>query len=114
MHLGALSLIQVALVLCSAWILLGYITVRIIRAIRGLPPLDDGVWLVPSLSAIEIVLSVGSLPRAWKCLGSSSCLDDPAELCVYFVAALLLVIFLGGKEINRIVRKGMEEGRLKE
>ena len=114
MHLGELSLIQVALVLCSAWILLAYITVRIVRAIRGLPPLDDGVWLVPSLSAIEIVLSVGSLPRAWKCLGSSSCLDDPAELCVYFVAALLLVIFLGGKEINRIVRKGMEEGRLKE
>lgn len=114
MHLGGLSLIQVALVLCTAWILFGYITVRIVRAIRGLPPLDDGVWLVPSLSAIEIVLSVGSLPRAWECLGSSSCLDDPSELCVYFVAALLLVIFLGGKEINRIVRKGMEEGELKE
>jgi hypothetical protein len=114
MNLGELSLIQVTLVLCSAWILIGYITVRIARAIRELPPLDDGVWLVPSLSAIEIVLSVGSLPRAWKCLGSSSCLDDPAELCVYFVAALLLVIFLGGKEINRIVREGMGEGKLKE
>jgi len=111
---GGLSLIQVALFLCTAWILFGYITVRIVRAVRGLTPLDDGVWLVPSLSAIEIVLSIGSLPRAWKCLGSSTCLDDPAELFVYFIAALLLVIFLCGKEINRIVRKGMDEGEFKE